>query len=82
MGTACQFTAAILLIAKLAVVSGSGELGNCMYAVNAACEIVASNNRECKVTCETPQQIGKLSIWIKTNSLYCNRNKMKTLLVA
>ena len=44
----------------MAVVSGSGELGNCMYAVNAACEIVASNNRDCKVTCETPQQIGKL----------------------
>ena len=62
MGTACRFMAAILLIAKLAVVSGSGEIGNCMYAVNAACEIVASNNRDCKVTCETPQQTGKLSI--------------------
>ena len=44
----------------MAVISGAGELENCMYAVNAACEIVASNNKDCKVSCETPQQIGKL----------------------
>ena len=54
------FTFSIILFVKMAVVSGSGELGNCMYAVNAACEIVTSNNRDCKVTCETPQRIGKL----------------------
>ena len=60
MSTICRFMPVILLIAKLATVSGSGELGNCMYAVNAACEIIASSNRDCKVTCETSQQIGKL----------------------
>ena len=59
MSKICRFKVITLLFAKLAVVSGSVELGNCMYAVNAACEIVASNNRGCKVTCETPQQIGK-----------------------
>ena len=60
MAKACRFTFAMLLFVKMAVVSGSGELGNWMYAVNAACEIIASNNRDCKVTCETPQQIGML----------------------
>ena len=60
MAKACRFTFAMLLFVKMAVVSGSGELGNRMYAVNAACEIIASNNRDCKVTCETPQQIGML----------------------
>ena len=59
MAKICRFKVITLLFVKSAVVSALAELGNCMHAVNAACEIVASNNRDCKVTCERPQQIGK-----------------------
>ena len=36
MAKACTFTFAMFV--KMSVVSGSGEIGNCMYAVNAACD--------------------------------------------
>ena len=59
MAKICRLKVVTLLLVKLAVVSGSGELGNCVYAVNVACETVTSNNRGCQVVCETAQQIGK-----------------------
>ena len=49
----------LLLLTIFEPMSCSSNLGNCMHAVSAACEIISSNNRDCKVTCETPQQIGK-----------------------
>ena len=48
-----------ILMFLVATVTGNNEISNCMYAVNSACEILASNNRECRVSCETPQQIGE-----------------------
>ena len=63
ISTVVSISASLLLFKMFPRVSCSNELTNCMYAVNAACEIISSNNRDCKVTCETPQQIGKLLMW-------------------
>ena len=62
------------IIFLMIIVSGEDLVHSCVRSLNAACELVSGNSRECRVTCNTLEKIGKLKIKQTTN-VQCNTDK-------